>query len=121
MRVYIAAPWTRKAEAQYAADQCVAAGLRVSSTWHGPDHPDTTDPAELQRQARHDINGVTWADALIILNLEKSEGKATEMGFALGLGMPVVAVGNRSNNIFYHLPEVRIVDTIEEAINALRG
>jgi hypothetical protein len=53
---------------------------------------------------------------LVVLNLEKSEGKAVETGIALMNNIPIVSVGTRSN-IFQTLAIE--VETVQEAIAAL--
>lgn len=118
MRLYLAAPWVCKQQAAEARTRLDAAGFLVSAPWIDQ-HEDTTDPAELRRQANSDIRHVRSAEAFVILNLDKSEGKATELGMALAFGIPIVLVGPRTINIFYHTDAVHQVETLEEAIDAL--
>jgi nucleoside 2-deoxyribosyltransferase len=122
MNIYIAAPWThRHTDAQQAHDLCTAAGLTCVSTW-------TTrkilgsedDPVVHSREAVSDLRDLDQARALIMLNLAKSEGKATEVGYALAREIPVIVVGPRTGNVFYSLPQVIQVDTIQEAIVVIR-
>jgi hypothetical protein len=63
---------------------------------------------------------VVCASAFVLLNLEKSEGKAVETGVALGVGARRILVGPRSN-IFHYLPGWTRVNTVEEAILALKS
>ena len=120
LKVYIAAPWNNRAEAQVAQDKFEAAGFEVTSHWIKY-HSDAVlgDPKfdeELCNQAVEDLEDVMKADVFIILNLGKSEGKATELGFAYALGIPTILVGPRTINIFYYLPNVFRADTVEQAI-----
>jgi len=126
IKVYIAAPWVRKAEALETQEKCEAAGLEVTSCWIKY-HPEvligSNTPEELSmlsEQAEADLADLEDADAVIYLNLQKSEGKATELGYAVALNKFIILVGDRKNNIFLHLPEVIKVDTIEEAITFLQ-
>ena len=122
MRVYIAAPWARKAEAIEAGAQFEAAGHTVTSRWfYHPgapsDHAGVLEPTDdIRLQAAEDVFDVLSSEALVVLNLQKSEGKAVETGIALAAGLPVISVGPRSN-IFQTLGTE--VATVEDAINEL--
>lgn len=129
--VYIAAPWVNKAEARAAKEQLEAAGHTTTSRWidYHPDveegHPDYEKM--LTEQAIQDLDDLDRADTFVILNLGKSEGKATELGYALAMrtvavdvgfgAMPeIYLIGEKTINIFYHLPEVCQVGSVEELI-----
>lgn len=122
MKVYIAAPWVRKADAIAAGELFEAEGHVVTSRWfyHEGDPNDPTGALSsidaIRHQATEDIIDVRRADRFVVLNLEKSEGKAVETGIALAAGIPIISVGKRSN-IFQTLGIQ--VATIEEAIDAL--
>lgn len=117
MRVYLAAPWAHKAEAESAHAFMRQCGLQVVSTWTTQD----TDTAASLEHAQSDYAELQRANVLVLLNLCKSDGKATEMGYALAKGYRVIVVGGREGNIFYHLPQVEHVPTLEHAIFALGG
>lgn len=121
--IYLAAPWICRQQAAEAMDMFEAAGINVTSRWV-KDHPDITDESEnrdyfLSKQAIEDLEDIVQANAFVILNLEKSEGKAFEFGFAYAMGIPCMLVGERERNIFYHLPGVYQVRSVEEAITNL--
>ena len=122
MKVYLAAPWVRKDDAKAARAQLQAAGIDVTSHWlehegSATDSTGSTSPiAYIQEQAVQDIKDVRRADYLVVLNLERSEGKAVETGVAIANGIPVISVGKRSN-IFQTLGLE--VETLEQAINFL--
>lgn len=124
MRIYVAAPWIHKQDAIAAGKLLEAAGHTITSRWftHEGDPNDsagvTAPNARIIEQAIEDIKDVRRAEMLIVLNLAKSEGKAVETGIALANDIPIISVGPRSN-IFQTLGTE--VDTLEEAINALRG
>lgn len=121
-RVYLAAPWVHKADAGIAKKALQDAGIEVVSGWtEREDSPQETAPEEMVRQAGYDYAEVQKANTLVILNLAKSEGKASEMGMALAYGHRVIVVGPRTGNIFYHLPQVEQVDSVQEAIFKLTG
>ncbi len=123
MRIYIAAPWVRREEAIAAGRVAEVAGFKVTSRWfyHEGATLDTTGSslarAETIRQALEDIADVKRSHVLIVLNLEKSEGKAVETGIALANRIPVISVGQRSN-IFQALGIE--VETFAEALIVAR-
>jgi nucleoside 2-deoxyribosyltransferase len=124
MKVYIAAPWVCKEEAVGFQDAFEAAGFEVTSHWikHHPPNDADKDFAVLQHEAIEDFRDLDRADVMVIFNMkEKSEGKATELGWALNSGKPVVLVGERSRNVFYYYPTVVQTDTIEQAIQWLQS
>lgn len=123
MKIYVAAPWVRKADAIQAGELLKAAGHEITSRWfeHEGDPNDPTGATVashiIRQQARDDMEDVVSADVVVVLNLEKSEGKAVETGIAIAMGVPVVSVGKRSN-IFQSLGKE--VVTLEDAIEYLR-
>lgn len=124
MKVYIAAPWVRRPEAIRIGKQFTAAGHELTSRWFH--HVTDGDPMDssgitcnqesIRFQAREDIADVRRADVLVVLNLQKSEGKAVETGIAIAAGIPIVSVGDRSN-IFQSLGYE--VDTVDDALVVL--
>lgn len=127
MRIYIAAPWVRRPEAIAIGQQFIDAGHELTSRWFyhetspGGDPNDPTGSTSpvmaIIGQAVEDIADVRRADVLVVLNLEKSEGKAVETGIAIAAKIPVISVGRRSN-IFQALGYE--VGTPEEAITLLK-
>lgn len=120
MKIYVAGPWAHRYKAKEAAQVLREAGYEIVSRWHDiwALEEDTTDPLMLEQEADMDLADVDASDAVIVLNIEKSEGKALEQGFALALGIPVVVVGARSN-VFHYLPEVTIVPDLDAALEYL--
>lgn len=118
MTVYLAGPWSCKPEVRAARAQFEAAGITVLSDWidHHPDG--TVEPAELRRQAYKDLAQIHITDAFVVLNLEVSEGKASEFMFAYCHQIPCISVGP-TPNLFHHMAKVIHVATVEEAINAV--
>lgn len=131
LKVYVAAPWVAKDQALVAKQAFETAGIEVTARWITRDTPadisarynaGETNPADdqhLTEEAINDVEDVIKADLFVILNLDKSEGKATEMGMAYALGMPIILVGQRTRNIFYHLPHVFRADSVEKAIEGI--
>lgn len=118
MKVYIAAPWTQRLAAKNAAVKFLGAGHIITHRWWNFEAGDE-DHARLRDLALMDLEGVQKADCLVVLNLEKSEGKAVEQGVALERGIPICLVGSRTN-IFHHLDtDYAMFDTVEEVIDYL--
>jgi nucleoside 2-deoxyribosyltransferase len=126
MKVYIAAPWVRRPEAIEAGKRFKAAGHILTCNWfhHETDGDPldstgvTCNPDSIRFQANEDIADVRRADVLVVLNLQKSEGKAVETGIAIAAGIPVISVGPRAN-IFQALGTE--VGTVDEALAFLAG
>jgi nucleoside 2-deoxyribosyltransferase len=117
--VYVAAPWVEREEAQRVATMLRDVGFRVTSRWHAL-HPDSDDPIYLEEQAQNDWDDLHDAHAMVLINSQKSEGKAVEQGIAIANGIPIVAIGRKKNNIFQYLHSCyTCVDTAEEAADAL--
>ena len=117
MTIYLAGPWARKPEVRLAREEFQRAGFDVCADWidwHGISEP--TD-AVLREEALHDLRQIHSADAFVVLNLELSEGKASEFMWAYSKHKPTVSVGP-TTNIFHTLATHR-VNTVEEAIDAL--
>ena len=123
MKVYVACHC--KEEAAKAASSLRAEGFEVVSTWHEMHRAflPTAEHSEDQRTtiAREDTDEVRLSDALLLIaGPEKySGGKFVEAGIAIGLGTPVVVLGRRENLMLWH-PGVTQVDSIGEAVSALR-
>lgn len=125
MKIYIACPWVHKIAAAATAILVRREGHEVTSRWHdrttdGLDPAGTDSPFdECRREAIHDVEDVFRSDAVLVLNIEKSEGKAVEQGIAIALHLPIVVVGQRSN-VFQYLDNVKVVPTYEAAIQWLQ-
>lgn len=131
IKVYIAAPWSAKAEALEAKKKFEAGGFEVTSRWIERDTPKDIgdrylkgvllpeDIPFLQEEAYNDLDDVLESEVFVLLNLGKSEGKATEFGVAYVAQMPIIIVGSRVGNIFYQLPEIVETETVEEAMALL--
>lgn len=132
-KVYVASAWITGNKALEAKAQLEAAGIEVTSRWlervDKPDDPTydyTKDPSYMntiaQEESFKDIEDVKRADAVVVVNLAKSEGKAVETGMAIAWGIPVIVVGDKTNT-FHSLPSpmMTLVSTVQEAIDVLQG
>lgn len=128
MKVYIAAPWAARDDIWDIARQVEKAGHEITHKWWTyPDAPedgskDTND--YLRGCGDADIKGVKSADAVLLINSMKSEGKAVEQGIAIALNKPIIAVGVRgelSKNVFHHTNHYTWVATVADGIKTLGG
>ena len=118
MRLYVAAPWVHREQAKNAAVFLEDAGHHVQARWLYQ-HEDTTDPIRLRQEALHDEQEVHDCEAFILLNLCKSDGKATELGMAHVLKKPIIVVGGADGNVFYYLPNIHHAASLEEVLTLL--
>ena len=119
--VYIAAPWTYRNVAQSVADKLEASGV-AAITWRWWEQDETEDATKLELLACRDLQGIREAAIVLVLNLEPSEGKAFEQGYAMALGKPILILGEDNLNIFQHLlTHVSSVESVIEILNVLYG
>ena len=117
MRIYIAAPWEHRKEAALAAIALRNAGFTITSRWY--DEPNNSIlPMTAYHEALQDLSDIGCAQTLLVLNFAYSEGKAVETGYALHAGLAIIVVGERTNIFHYH-PRVRLVSSLDAAIEVL--
>jgi len=127
MRIYVAAPWINKSEARAAAETLEKKGHTITEKWW--EHPEVdgylrancndNDREELAYQAAQDVTGVLSADAFVLLNLGKSEGKSVETGIAIISEVPrLILIGGKSN-LFHYLGPWEEFNSIEQAAEVL--
>ncbi len=127
-RVYISS-WS-KPLALAAKSALEAAGHKVVSTWHDGEFAPTVmrKESEMVQVADQDIDTLSQtADALLLLVPEDLApgGIYVEAGVAIGVGIPVLAVGlrrdfTRGNAMLYH-SDVDQYDTIDQAVADVRN
>lgn len=121
-RVYVAGPWALKEKAKEVADYLRSHSLVVQSRWHDTTHNSNiyeATPVIMEEEALKDWEDVIHSSHLVYLNLQKSEGKATELGIALTRGLPIYVLGGRLNNVFLHLPWINHIESIDEVVKVL--
>jgi nucleoside 2-deoxyribosyltransferase len=125
-KLYIAAPWIDRERMPEIAAKFEAEGHIITHKWWEFEDTQESESTHdrLQEQAINDLDGVSRADILILINSSKSEGKAVEQGIALAHALPIIAVGKlgdgTSKNVFHHLDNYVWVNTVEEAVDACR-
>lgn len=115
MKFYVATKFENMQAAREAMITLVQHGHEITHDW-------TVVPQESLEAAADDINGVTAADALIIL-MDKDlpyQGTLFEIGCALGQEKPVYVIGNApmTQTLFikFH-PLVVKVDSLQEILD----
>jgi hypothetical protein len=121
MKVYVASPWSDRNLAATFAERLEARGVEITHKWwlKEGDYEEIT-PEFARECAEKDFFGVYDADCLLLINTSLSEGKAVEMGLALAWGVPIVAVGKPSRNLFHHLPQVKWTESAIEACELVK-
>lgn len=127
VKIYFAGPWAKREECRTMQADLEKAGFTVVSRWitkhidmgvaaANLNTDDIKVQEELTKQAIEDVLDLETADVFMIYNGCMSEGKAFELGYACAMRLPIIVIGDRSNNIFYQLPHIVVVPTLEEAI-----
>ncbi len=113
IKVYLAADYRLKDELYILALILEAAGLEVTSRWiHAKEEPITGLSLERRRECSViDLEDIRAADVFVLVNPEEfaksgTGGRHVELGYALGIGKPVVVFGERTN-VFHSIPQVR--------------
>jgi nucleoside 2-deoxyribosyltransferase len=120
MKVYLAAPYSRKDQISEYAAELRAGGITVTSSWltepHKPDTQFQELPPEVHRDyALQDVKDVQAAEALVLFTDPTKKifraGRHVEFGIAVQRGIPILVVGKEYENIFHYLPKVLHLDT----------
>lgn len=122
MKVYIAAPWKHKQTAALVRDQLFRAGIGSTSRWIDfPSDGSVYEHADdvMTQEAQNNVDDLGASDVMLYLNIDRSEGKATELGIALMYGLPIYVIGGKRNNVFLHLPIITHVDSVEEFLSRI--
>lgn len=121
MIIYAAGPWKYRHEVNQVAEQYKAKGHQVISRWHSEwaDQDDAhITEAQKRDEAEKDVADVMACQVVVVLNWEKSEGKAVEQGIAIARHTPIIVVGAASN-VFHSLASVKCVNSFAESLGAL--
>src|SRR5688572_24206659 len=129
VKIYVATSFKCQKEFHEFREKLEANGHTISHDWTKEDAskvPEDERPAYLDRCARADLKGVYDADVVVLLAKPKMAGAFVELGYALGVGKPILVVGAKDKGnqdcIFYHLNvpvQLALFDTQDEAVNIL--
>jgi nucleoside 2-deoxyribosyltransferase len=118
MRIYVASKFEEKDRTRKIIEVLRNMGHQITHDWTHEipyEEGDPRGPPYYRKCAEADVAGVQTADAIIVLSHQHGKGMFVEMGIAIARGIPIVAVGPHFNTIFYELPTVTKVQTIEAA------
>lgn len=119
LSLYIAAPWPLQWLARSVRRDLTAEGFSVLARWI-----DKAEEVDANDTARLDLDDITASDALVLVNPSAwakrgTGGRHVETGYALAAGKPVYIFGARTN-VFHHLTEVVVCQTVTELAQKLR-
>ncbi len=129
MKIYIAARFSRRHEANELAHHLKAQGHTITSRWVLPevDHvlpvgiSAQAEDLERRRYAMEDCEDVLACDWMISLMEEPRSntrgGRHIEFGMALGLGKRLTIIGPRET-VFHHLDQVEHFETTQDFLEA---
>lgn len=115
MKVYIAAPYSRKDDMNVYAAELRAAGFTITSSWLDETYPpniqtDDVSPEENKKFATQDMNDICESDMMIFFTDDTHSivrgGRHVEFGLALAYKKEILVVGTEYENVFHYLPEV---------------
>jgi nucleoside 2-deoxyribosyltransferase len=114
MKLFVASSYLNKANARAAMRKLRKAGHEITFDWTQPEQMKTD--ADWRRKASEDFRGVVNAEVLIVIWPGRM-GTSTEVGIALGRGIPVFIVGDpgRTSVYWYH-PLVAVVPDLDTAL-----
>lgn len=131
MKIYIAARFSKRPEANALAHTLKSFGHTITSRWVKPDSDHVAPTglsqqaadAERQRFAVEDLEDVIACDCCISLMEEPRNnsrgGRHVEFGIAVGLKKTLVVIGPRET-VFHHLPQVVHYETMDEFLATLK-
>lgn len=113
MRIYVAAEYGRMEEARALADDLIADGHVVTSSWLGGGHSFSQSSADL------DLLDVDRSEALVVITNPLGTqvtggGRWFEAGYAYGRGKRVICVGE-AETVFCHLRQVEVCPDVASA------
>lgn len=123
-KIYLAAPWADREKMEEIAQKFEGIGCLITHRWWSVEDVPAVErsPDLMRHQAKLDVNGVKSADAVVLLNSSKSEGKAVEQGIAIANNIPIIAVGERgqhSKNVFHYLRLYYWVPDVDTALTVM--
>ena len=122
MKVFVSGKVGHEADTRYAINRLLGLGHDITFDWTQIPHlkPYEENRLEASRAATLEIEGVRLADQLLLLLDDRGVGMYVELGVALSLRKPVIAVSTGPlRSMFLFHPLVTIVSTIDQAIAAL--
>ena len=132
MKIYIAARFSKRPEANALAQELKEMGHVITSRWVKPDSDHVAPTglsqqaadSERQRFAVEDLEDVIACDCCVSLMEEPRNnsrgGRHVEFGIAVGLNKALVVIGPRET-VFHHLPNVQHYETVSDFLDVVQG
>lgn len=103
-------------------DAIESRGHEITADWtkHKPleSYPDNAQIS--MEYAAEDLKGVRNCDAFIMVSDPEGTGIYIELGAAIALGKKVFMIGpHTSHSVFFLLPQIKIVENLEEVFKEL--
>lgn len=123
MRVYVATSFKNIPEARAVMHALLMAGHEITHDWTDkcidPSWPLEQQHAYMQECGAADWQGVESADALVFINHPECRDAMAEMGAALAMGKPVLALyPARRPSVFFHRAAV-LCSSLPQLLNHL--
>lgn len=112
MKIYVAAPYSMREDAQKTMKQLEDLGYEVTSTWLKIVDNEDCETAEM------DLADIERAHALVLLNPPEyankgNGGRHVEFGYALACGKRLIVIGVKTN-VFHQLDNVSFYESFSE-------
>lgn len=120
--IYIAGVYEDRLKLQYWKQEFERAGHLVKATWlFETAKRGSLTPDEEAVIAVRDLQDIDDCDTLVIVGDPKRRGQGgrnTELGYSIGTGKLIIAVGFRENPFWYH-PSVQFVDEMADVLKLI--
>lgn len=116
MKIYIASNEVERT--RMVANRLEQNGHTIVYKWY--DQIENEKPEDIPRIAQEEREAIRESDALVYLWRSDQESARIEAGMAMGLGLPVIAVGNQEV-FFFNLPDVYVVPSDDEAVKMVEA
>ena len=118
MNVYVASKFENQVPVKKLQSLLKNAGHTISYDWTS-ENPDWSR----RTMAEKDLDGVISADAIVLICYPKLSGAMVELGICIATRKHIVVVDSRRTGcnkcIFYDLPMIKHVRTIEDAVKEI--
>lgn len=125
MRVYLAGPMQMRPQLRGCRDYLELANISITSRWldtEVSDHNQIT-AEERRKWSQQDFEDIAMADIVVVWSIlawfnKGTGGRHVELGYAIGVGKPIILVGLRENLFHWH-PRVLLIPNELELLKKL--
>jgi len=128
LKIYLAAPYSRKDQMNVYAAELRAGGVEVTSSWLVERHSPSIQVHEVSHEENlqyviNDIKEIHAAKVMVFFTDPTKTilraGRHVEFGIAIERRMPIFVIGTERENIFHHAPGVMHFKSWEEVRDLL--